>query len=62
MAGILSIDRPFGIYLDDYFVKIYSLLTGKDPNDFAFVEGVTPLSTLTEVVISCITYLAVIFG
>ncbi|CAG8817113.1 22493_t:CDS:2, partial [Racocetra persica] len=54
--------RPFGIYLDDYFVKIYSLLTGKDPNDFAFVEGVTPFSTLTEVVISGITYFAVIFG
>ncbi|CAG8642513.1 6704_t:CDS:2 [Cetraspora pellucida] len=62
MAGIVSIDRPFGIYFDDYFVKTYSLLTGKDPNDFAFVEGVTPLSTLTQVIISCITYLAVIFG
>ncbi|CAG8685447.1 14574_t:CDS:1, partial [Dentiscutata heterogama] len=48
MASTVSIDRPFGIYLDDYFVKTYSLLTGKNPNDFAFVPGVTPLSTLTE--------------
>lgn len=62
MANKVSIDRPFGIYLDDYFVKTYSLVTGKDPNDFAFVEGVTPLSTLTEVIVSCITYFALIFG
>ncbi|CAG8550769.1 11011_t:CDS:2, partial [Scutellospora calospora] len=62
MAGMVSIDRPFGIYLDDYFVKAYSFLTGKNPNDFAFVIGVTPLSTLSEVVISCITYFSLIFG
>jgi len=57
-----SLDRPFGIYFDNYFVKAYTLVTGKNPNDFAFVRGVTPLSTRNEVVIALITYFAVIFG
>jgi fatty acid elongase 3 len=57
-----SIDRPFGIYFHDYFVQAYTLVTGKNPNNFEFIEGVTPLSTRYEVAISFITYLAVIFG
>ena len=57
-----SIDRPFGVYFDDYFTQVYSLITGKNPNDFEFIHGVTPLSTRYEVVIALITYFAVIFG
>lgn len=57
-----SIDRPFGIYFYDYFEKAYTLATGNDPNNFAFIEGVTPLSTRYEVIIGIVTYLAVIFG
>ncbi|CAG8726101.1 5379_t:CDS:2 [Funneliformis mosseae] len=57
-----SLDRPFGIYFDDYFRQAFSLVTGKNPNDFAFTEGVTPLSTRYEVVIACITYFAIVFG
>src|SRR5437773_705169 len=57
-----SIDRPFGVYFDDYLVQAYSLIMGKNPNDFAFIQGVTPLSTRNEVVIAFITYFAVIFG
>lgn len=57
-----TIDRPFGIYFHDYFVKAYTLATGNDPNNFAFIEGVTTFSTRYEVVIAIVTYLAVIFG
>lgn len=57
-----SLDRPFGIYLDDYFVQAYTLTTGKDPNNFAYTEGITPFATKYEVVIAIITYFAVIFG
>ncbi|KAI9321078.1 fatty acid elongase [Dichotomocladium elegans] len=57
-----SIDRPFGVYLYDYFDKAYTAVTGKSAYDFAFVEGETPLSTTPEVLIGCVTYLVVIFG
>ncbi|GAB5590292.1 Fatty acyl-CoA elongase/Polyunsaturated fatty acid specific elongation enzyme [Umbelopsis nana] len=61
MASI-SVERPFGIYLWDYFSKAYELATGKPASSFAFVQGVTPLSTNNEVLIACVTYLVVIFG
>ncbi|CAG8667409.1 10913_t:CDS:2 [Acaulospora morrowiae] len=57
-----SLDRPFGIYAYDYFTQVYTYLTGKDPNEFRFIQGVTPLSTLPEVLIGCVTYLSLIFG
>lgn len=82
-----SLDTPFGVALWPYFDKFYTAVTGKSANSFAFIEGVTPLSTQREgicsflnvikiiisrfsflndlsfaVVISCITYLVVIFG
>ena len=57
-----SLDRPFGVYLDDSFVQAYTLTTGKDPNDFVFTGGVTLFATLYEVAIALITYFAVIFG
>jgi fatty acid elongase 3 len=47
MASI-SVERPFGIYLWDYFSKAYELATGKPASSFAFVQGVTPLSTNNE--------------
>ncbi|KAI9276586.1 ELO family [Sporodiniella umbellata] len=58
----ISPERPFGIYLFDYFDQLYTLLTGKSAYDFRFVEGVTPLSTLNEVIVGCVTYFVVIFG
>ncbi|KAI7875339.1 GNS1/SUR4 membrane protein [Lichtheimia hyalospora FSU 10163] len=57
-----SIDRPFGVYLWDYFDQLYTAAVGKSATDFAFVEGETPLSTVPEVAIGCVTYLLVIFG
>ncbi|KAI9258034.1 GNS1/SUR4 family-domain-containing protein [Phascolomyces articulosus] len=57
-----SIDRPFGIYLWDYFDKAYTAVMGSSANDFHFVEGETPFSTIPEVAVGVFTYLMVIFG
>ncbi|GAN10785.1 fatty acid elongase [Mucor ambiguus] len=57
-----SVERPFGIYLFDYFDQLYTAIVGQSAKDFYFVQGVTPLSTLHEVIIGCITYVIVIFG
>ncbi|CAM0139649.1 Fatty acyl-CoA elongase/Polyunsaturated fatty acid specific elongation enzyme [Umbelopsis sp. WA50703] len=57
-----SLDTPFGVALWPIFDKVYTAATGKSANSFAFIEGVTPLSTQREVLISCVTYLVVIFG
>lgn len=48
MSIEFSIDRPFGIYLFEYFDKAYTSLIGQSANDFTFVQGYTPLSTLPE--------------
>ncbi|KAI8142331.1 GNS1/SUR4 family-domain-containing protein [Fennellomyces sp. T-0311] len=57
-----SIDRPFGVYLYDYFDQAYKAVMGKSATEFAFVEGETPFSTIPEVVVGCLTYFMVIFG
>ncbi|KAL1917832.1 uncharacterized protein VTP21DRAFT_3666 [Calcarisporiella thermophila] len=58
----ISVDRPFGVHLDSYFVRAYHLLTGKSVDEFHFVQGETPLSTNLEVFIICLAYLVIIFG
>uniref|UniRef100_A0A1D1Z6J7 very-long-chain 3-oxoacyl-CoA synthase n=1 Tax=Anthurium amnicola TaxID=1678845 RepID=A0A1D1Z6J7_9ARAE len=62
MTFSITSERPFGIYLYDYFAKSYELVTGNDPADFRFISGVTPLSTFTEVSLACIAYYALILG
>ncbi|KAI8989593.1 ELO family [Pilobolus umbonatus] len=58
----ISVDRPFGGYLWDYFDKTYHTVTGNPTSEFAFIESVTPLSSLTEVSIGCAAYFTLIFG
>ncbi|KAI9593986.1 GNS1/SUR4 family-domain-containing protein [Syncephalis fuscata] len=58
----VSLDRPFGFNLDAAFVAVYKLIFGKHPDTFSFEVGVTPFSTLNEVVFTCVLYLTVIFG
>lgn len=48
MSVQFSIDRPFGVYLYDYFDKAYTSLIGKSATEFTFVQGYTPLSTSPE--------------
>jgi hypothetical protein len=43
-----SLDTPFGVALWPIFDKVYTAATGKSANSFAFIEGVTPLSTQRE--------------
>ncbi|KAI8149602.1 GNS1/SUR4 family-domain-containing protein [Fennellomyces sp. T-0311] len=57
-----SQDTPFGFHLYPYFEKAYHAVTGKSAADFVFTPGVTPFSTVNEVVATCITYFVVIFG
>ncbi|ORZ18632.1 GNS1/SUR4 family-domain-containing protein [Absidia repens] len=55
-------ETPFGLRLYPYFEQVYQAVTGQKATDFVFTPGVTPLSTVNEVVTSCITYFIVIFG
>ncbi|RKP14578.1 ELO family [Piptocephalis cylindrospora] len=62
MSFGFSLEQPWGVNLDSFLTVPYKMLTGQEASDFKFVTGVTPLSTPHEVVISCVLYLAVIFG
>lgn len=57
-----TIDRPFGIHLWPIFNKAFEAVVGYPADDFRFVEGVTPMSTLKETAAALITYYIVIFG
>ncbi|KAI7865422.1 GNS1/SUR4 family-domain-containing protein [Spinellus fusiger] len=55
-------ETPFGIPLYPLFDQAYQYVMGQSANQFTYTEGVTPLSTVNEVVATCITYFIVIFG
>jgi fatty acid elongase 3 len=57
-----TLDRPFGVYLWPYFSKGFELFTGYPAEDFRFVPGKTPMSTLKETGIFIVIYYAIIFG
>ncbi|KAI9018676.1 GNS1/SUR4 family-domain-containing protein [Phycomyces nitens] len=57
-----SPETPFGVHLYPIFEKLYQVGVGKAASDFRFTAGVTQFSTSTEVVVTCLTYYAVIFG
>ncbi|ORX46479.1 GNS1/SUR4 membrane protein [Hesseltinella vesiculosa] len=57
-----SPEQPFGIRLYPIFEKGYELVTGTPASSFAFTPGVTPFSTVKEVIFSCIIYFMLIFG
>jgi len=57
-----TLDRPFGIALWPIFDKIVSSVRGHSPQDFRFVQGVTPISTLKETLGILIAYYIIIFG
>ncbi|QKX63639.1 uncharacterized protein TRUGW13939_10810 [Talaromyces rugulosus] len=57
-----TIDRPFGIQLWPYFNKAFELALGYPADDFRFVSGETPMSTLQETAAALVTYYVVIFG
>ncbi|KAL0080104.1 GNS1/SUR4 family-domain-containing protein [Phycomyces blakesleeanus] len=57
-----SPETPFGIPLYPIFDKAYEAVVGQPASTFRYTAGTTPLSTVNEVVASCITYFIVIFG
>jgi hypothetical protein len=40
----MSLDRPFGIYLHNYFDAAYQAVVGKPASSFRYIQGQTPLS------------------
>jgi fatty acid elongase 3 len=59
---IPTLDRPFGIQLWPIFNKAFELVAGYPADDFKFVTGQTPMSTLKETSIFVVIYYIVIFG
>ncbi|KZF22903.1 GNS1/SUR4 membrane protein [Xylona heveae TC161] len=59
---IPTIDRPFGVHLWPLFNHAFELVTGYPANDFTFVVGATPMSTLTETSLFVAVYYTIIFG
>jgi fatty acid elongase 3 len=59
---IPSIDRPFGVHLWPLFSKTFELVAGYPADEFEFVVGKTPMSTLKETSIFVAIYYTIIFG
>lgn len=55
-----TIDRPFGISLWPYFNKAFEIFAGYPADEFQFIAGQTPMSTLKETVTFILTYYVVI--
>ncbi|KAI7892804.1 GNS1/SUR4 family-domain-containing protein [Mucor mucedo] len=55
-------ETPFGLPLYPYFEKAFEAVTGTAASKFDYVPQVTPLSTVNEVTMTCVTYFIVIFG
>jgi len=57
-----TVDRPFGVELWPIFDKAFTAVMGYSTNDFRFVAGKTPMSTLKETSIFIVAYYLFIFG
>lgn len=57
-----TLERPFGIHLWPIFSKAFEKVVGYPAEDFKFVPGVTPMSTIKETSIFIVIYYTVIFG
>ncbi|EPE05722.1 fatty acid elongase [Ophiostoma piceae UAMH 11346] len=60
--GVPTLDRPFGLKLWPIFNKAFELVVGYPADDFEFVAGKTPMSTLKHTSIFIVIYYIVIFG
>ena len=59
---IPSLDRPFGVHLWPLFSKAFELVAGYPADEFKFVVGKTPMSTLRDTSIFVAVYYTIIFG
>lgn len=57
-----TLDRPFGIHLWPIFSKAFEAVAGYPAEEFRFVPGETPMSTLKETSIFIVIYYTIIFG
>lgn len=61
-VGPPTLDRPFGIKLWPIFSAAFEAVKGYKPEDFRFVPGSTPMSTLPVTLATLAAYYVVIFG
>ena len=61
-VGVPTIDRPFGIALWPIFEKVFEAAKGYKPQDFRFVPGETPISTLKACATMLVSYYIIVFG
>ncbi|KAH8652148.1 elongation of fatty acids protein 3 [Xylariales sp. PMI_506] len=59
---IPTLDRPFGVHLWPIFNKAFEYVAGYPADDFDFVTGRTPMSTLKEASIFVVVYYTIILG
>ena len=60
--GVPTLDRPFGVQLWPMFETAYASVLGYKPQDFRFVPGETPVSTLKACTAILLSYYLLIFG
>jgi hypothetical protein len=61
-ASYPTLDRPFGVEVWPIFEQVWTQFRDFKPQDFRFISGVTPMSTLKETVTALVTYYVIIFG
>jgi fatty acid elongase 3 len=61
-VGVPTLDRPFGLQLWPIFEKVYESMMGYKPQDFRFVPGETPISTIKSCTAILVSYYIIIFG
>lgn len=59
---IPTLDRPFGVEVWPIFEQLWTSFRSFPPQDFRFVSGTTPLSTLKETAAVLISYYVIILG
>ena len=57
-----SIEHPFGFELWPVFSQAFSLIRGYKPEDFKFVAGETPMSTMKATATTLASYYIVVLG
>lgn len=61
-VGLPTLDRPFGVHLWPIFSKAFQTIAGYKPEHFRFVQGQTPMSTMTESTVALVAYYVIVFG
>lgn len=61
-VGVPTLDRPFGVKLWPIFSQAFQLVRGIKPEQWRFISGQTPLSTITETAVALVSYYIIIFG